>query len=56
MDEVSPTEDITCAECGRPLDEGLTAEAAGWRFYPAGAKNQHPFCPECAEREFGAPV
>jgi hypothetical protein len=53
MDEVSLPEDVSCTECGRVMDDPKAAEAEGWRFLPAGVDHPHPFCPECAEREFG---
>jgi len=56
MDEVRPPESISCAECGRVPAEDESVEDDGWRYFPAGAEEPHPFCPECAEREFGPPA
>ena len=53
MDDVSHSEGVSCAECGRPFDTGDAAEAETWRYFPDGVEKPHPFCPECAEREFG---
>jgi hypothetical protein len=43
-------EQAICAECAResPPDGG------GWRTYLYDGDQPAPFCPECAEREFGA--
>ena len=43
-----------CAECGRAPRDHLDAER--WRFYSDGTGDLVPFCPECAEREFGLSV
>ena len=56
MDEDRPPEGISCAECGRAPEDDGSLEAEGWRYLPAGAEDPHPFCPECAEREFGPPA
>lgn len=53
MDEVSPAEGVSCAECGRVPDSEGSLETEGWRYFPDGVEEPHPFCPECAEREFG---
>ena len=52
MDDVTPDSGMACTECGRVAD-AESVETEGWRFYPADAEDPHPFCPECAEREFG---
>ena len=44
---------IACAECGREVDE-QTAEREGWGYWSDGLGELHPYCPECAEREFAA--
>ncbi len=56
MDDVSPAEGVACAECGRTPESDESIESESWRYYPDGAEEPHPFCPECAEREFGPPV
>ena len=56
MDDVSPAEGVSCAECGRSLESDEPAETEAWRYFPAGAEKPHPFCPECAKREFGPPA
>ena len=42
---------ITCAECGREVDE-QTAETEGWGYWSDGVGKLHPFCPACARSEF----
>ena len=40
---------LVCGECGRiSLDR-----ADGWRMYLDDDDEPVPYCPECAEREFG---
>ena len=56
MDDVSPAEGVSCAECGRSLESDESGETETWRYYPDGAEEPHAFCPECAEREFGPPA
>ena len=57
MDDVRrPPEGISCTECGRVPEGDESVEAEGWRFFPVGVEEPHPFCPECAEREFGPPA
>ena len=53
MDDVSPAAGVSCAECGRAPEREDSMEAEGWRYFPDGVEEPHPFCPECAEREFG---
>jgi len=53
MDDVSSPEGVSCSECGRVPDDADSSETEGWRFLPADVEHPHPFCPECAEREFG---
>jgi hypothetical protein len=44
---------LTCAECGRePRNDENAADE--WRAYPDVSDELPVFCPECAEREFGA--
>ena len=43
---------IRCAECGRAVNE-LTSITERWRHWSDGVGELHPFCPECAAREFG---
>ena len=45
---------IRCAECGREITEG-EAELERWGYWSDGVGELHPFCPGCAEREFGLP-
>ena len=55
MPRVSETDKpaaVRCVECGREADEEAV-ELEGWRFYSDGAGELLPFCPDCAEREFG---
>ena len=55
MPRVSETDKpaaVRCVECGREADEEK-AEREGWRFFSDGAGELLPFCPDCAEREFG---
>lgn len=42
---------ITCAECGRQATE-QDAEQEGWGYWSDGLGGLHPFCPDCAGREF----
>ncbi len=52
-DEARAEPVLSCAECGRaPLLEEVAEES--WRAYSDGLGELHVFCPECAEREFGA--
>jgi hypothetical protein len=53
MDDASSAEGITCTECNRAPGEDGSAEVESWRFLPTDVHDPHPFCPECAEREFG---
>lgn len=53
MDDPDSAEGIVCTECGRIVEDVESAKAEGWRFFPAEVDDPHPFCPECAEREFG---
>jgi hypothetical protein len=55
MDDVSSSERVSCAECGRSPGDEESLEAQGWRYLPAGVEEPHAFCQECAEREFGPP-
>ena len=52
-DEPTEAPMSACAECGRRPrpDENADDE---WRAYSDGAGELIVFCPECAEREFGA--
>lgn len=43
---------IRCAGCGRLVSE-VDAEQAGWGEWSDGLGELHPYCPECAQREFG---
>ena len=44
---------VRCAECDRAVHE-LDAIAERWTYWSDGVGDLHPYCPECAEREFGA--
>jgi hypothetical protein len=43
---------VVCAECGVEADERFTI-AEHWTWWSDGCRGLLPFCPECAEREFG---
>jgi hypothetical protein len=43
---------VRCAQCGTEIDED-EAQAARWGYWSDGIGDLHPFCPDCAEREFG---
>ena len=43
---------IRCSECDREITEE-EAEREGWGYRSDGLGELHPFCPECAAREFG---
>ena len=42
-----------CVECGRQPREDENPDDE-WRVYSDGTGGLFTFCPECAEREFGA--
>ena len=44
-------ETITCTHCGRAIAED-EAQAEGWGYWRV-VGGLYPFCPGCAEREFG---
>ena len=48
---LDPQTPVRCAECGREVDE-FTAIKQQWRYWSDGLGELHPYCPECAEREF----
>ena len=52
MSETNEPTAVRCVECGREAGEEA-AEREGWRFFSDGAGELLPFCPGCAEREFG---
>ena len=54
MDKVEPDEPgrVACSECGRVVDE-FEVIAEKWTYWSDGA-DLLPYCPVCAEREFGA--
>ena len=52
MSETEEPAVVTCAECGREVDE-QTAETEGWGYWSDGTGDLLPYCPECTEREFG---
>ena len=52
VDEPETELAVRCAECGRKVDEP-TAEREGWGYWSDGLGELQPYCPECAEREFG---
>lgn len=43
---------VSCAECGVEADERFTV-AEHWTWWSDGYGELVPFCPVCAEREFG---
>jgi hypothetical protein len=43
---------VQCAKCGRDADE-LATIAERWTWWSDGCGELVPFCPRCAEREFG---
>ena len=44
---------VRCAECGRAVEfEAITER---WTYWSDGVGELHPYCPECAAREFGLP-
>jgi hypothetical protein len=45
---------IRCSECHREVDE-FTAIAEDWRLWSDG-RELLPYCPRCAQHEFGAPA
>ena len=53
MEDLSPSDIVACTECGRTPDDPDAVDSEGWRFLPVDVEHPHPFCPECAEREFG---
>jgi len=44
---------VTCSGCGREVAED-EAQAARWGYWSVGVGRLHPFCPDCARREFGS--
>lgn len=56
MGDLDPTADtqtsIRGMECEREVSEE-EAQATRWGFWSDGLGDLMPFCPECAEREFG---
>ena len=43
---------VMCGACSREIAAN-EAQAAGWGYWSVGFGRLHPFCPECAAREFG---
>ena len=43
---------VGCTECGLEADERFTI-AEHWTWWSDGCGGLLPFCPDCAEREFG---
>jgi hypothetical protein len=46
---------VVCVECGLEADERFTA-AQQWAWWATGEGKLVPYCPACAEREFGRRV
>jgi hypothetical protein len=44
-------EEVRCSVCNRPPHPGENWQDE-WRAYSDGVGTLHPFCPECADREF----
>ena len=44
---------VSCSECGRAVDDD-TAEERGWTYWWSDRFGElNPYCPECAQRQFG---
>jgi hypothetical protein len=52
---VDPQEPLRCSECKREPREDENSDDE-WRAVSDGVGEQHIFCPECWEREFGESV
>ena len=56
-DEATPDlpDSPQCAECSREVTvAGAISER--WTYWSDGVGELHPYCPECAQREFGLPL
>jgi hypothetical protein len=47
-----PAVSVCCSECRRMSAD---PDAEGWRYFSDGVGELLPYCPACAEREFGLP-
>jgi hypothetical protein len=45
---------VDCSRCERSVRDDEQAEASGWAYYEDVLGELLPFCPACADREFGA--
>lgn len=51
-EEITDPTTIACTECPRKVNE-FEAIEQHWTYWSAGTGDLRPFCPECAEQEFG---